>query len=49
MKKHQNDILFSYKYESYIINYITNKTFITDLCYRKKNLFCATTIVSDHN
>ena len=28
---------------------VTNKIFITDFYYRKKNLFCATTFASDHN
>jgi hypothetical protein len=28
---------------------ITKKILITDLSYKKKNSFCATTFVSDHN
>ena len=37
------------EYEVISLNDITNKIFITDLCYKKKNLICATTFVTDHN
>ena len=37
------------EYEVISINDITYKIFITDLCYKKKNLICATTFVTDHN
>ena len=37
------------EYEVISLNDITNKIFITDLCYKKKNLLCATTFVTDYN
>jgi hypothetical protein len=37
------------EYEVISLNDITNKIFITDFYYKKKNLLCATTFVTDYN
>ena len=37
------------EYEVISLNDIINKIFITDLCYKNKNLLCATNFVTDNN